>query len=78
MAGQDCSRRSRAGNGPLPIEERAATTPEQRTLRYVQKIPKLSLRIRFWSAFQEASPLLRGPVPIATLLPPLLSLSPPR
>jgi hypothetical protein len=41
-------------------------------------IPKLSLRIRFWSAFQEASPLLRGPVPIATLLPPLLPLSPPR
>jgi hypothetical protein len=72
MAGQDCSRRSRAGNGPLPTEERAVTTPEQRTLRYVHKIPKLSLRIRFWSAFQKARPPLRGPVPIATLDPPRL------
>jgi hypothetical protein len=41
----------------------------------VHKIPKLSLRIRFWSAFQKARPHVCGLVPIATFDPPLLALA---
>jgi hypothetical protein len=41
----------------------------------VQKTPKLPLRIRFWAIPQEAGLLVCRLVPIATLDPPLLSLS---